>query len=88
MKTISTAFIFILTMLFNGLQATELSADLQGDKLEKIKLSIKKYVIEKFNSKGTYSGYSFGDLTTIKPTEILELDQLLSLKTQTPLFKR
>ena len=84
MKSISLVFIFIFSMLFAGYAQENNNPSNQAQKLKKIQLSIKNYTIEKFKSIGSYSGYSFGDLIPIKPKEILELDQLLSLTDKLP----
>ena len=56
----------------------------EQEKLKKIKQSVRIYTIEKFKFLGTYSPYSFGELVTIKPKEIIEYDQLLSLQAELP----
>ena len=54
------------------------------DKAEK---SINEYIVSHYKEFGSYTDYSFGQLFTLKPKEIVELDQLLETREKLPKMK-
>ncbi len=54
---------------------------------QKAESSINDYVITHFNQVGNYTSYSFGQVYTLKPKEIIELDQLIDTRKKLPEMK-
>jgi len=84
MKIIFTLLLSIST-LFTSVFHSCLT---NNESITKVKASIKEHIIKKFTGKGNYNGCNFGELVTIKPIEIQELDKLIMLKSQLPNMKK
>ncbi len=51
---------------------------------QKAELSIRNYVEDHYKNIGSYTSYSFGQLYSLKPKEIVELDQLILVRKKLP----
>ncbi len=87
MKIIFT-ILFSSTTLFTIVFHSALVNTTSIDNISKVKASIKEHIKKQFTGKGNYTECNFGELFTIKPLEIQELDKLLMLKNQLPNMKK
>ena len=56
-------------------------------KQQKAEDAVEAKIIESFGENGVYKGFKFGELFTLKPKEIVELDQLYELRRELPSLK-
>jgi len=68
-----------------GTTATEQSKEITAQ--DKAEEAINEYVITHYNEVGSYTGYSFGQLYSLKPKAIVELDQLIETRKKLPEMK-
>ena len=84
---------FATLVLFTGcvgfFKTTETIALLKKIKQNnrKQRMLLKAKIIESFGENGIYKGFKFGELFTLKPKEIVELDQLYELRRELPSLK-
>ena len=88
MKHIFTLLFSIITVFTSHIYSYSTLNNKSVENLAKAKSAIKEHIINQFKTKGNYTEYNFGELTTIKPTEIKELDKLMTLKNQLPSMKK
>ena len=56
-------------------------------KQQKAEDAVEAKIIESFGENGVYKGFKFGELFTLKPKEIVELEQLYELQRELPSLK-
>ena len=56
-------------------------------KQQKAELAVEAKIIDSFGKSGIYKGFKYGELFTLKPKEIVELDQLFELRRELPTLK-
>jgi len=84
---------FATLVLFTGcvgfFKTTETIAPYEKTKTKQQKAedAVEAKIIESFGEKGIYKGFKFGELLTLKPIEIVELDQLYELRRELPSLK-
>ena len=88
MKIIFTLLFSIVTLYTSHFYTHTIVNGKTVENLDRIKLSIKEHIINQFKNKGNYNELNYGELTTIKPLEIQELDKLITLKNQLPSMKK
>ena len=84
---------FAVLVLFTGCVAffktMETTENSEGTKTKQQKAedAVEAKIIESFGENGVYKGFKFGELFTLKPKEIVELDQLYELRRELPSLK-
>ena len=84
---------FATLVLFTGcvgfFETTETTSSCEETKTKQQKAedAIETKIKESFGKTGVYKGFKFGELFTLKPKEIVELDQLFELRRELPSLK-
>ena len=84
---------FATLVLFTGcvgfFKTTETIANSEETKTKQQKAedAVEAKIIESFGKNGIYKGFKFGELFTLKPKEVVELDQLYELRRELPSLK-
>ena len=71
---------------FNTTETTE-NREKTKTKQQKAEAAVEAKIIESFGENGVYKGFKFGELFTLKPKEMVELDQLYELRRELPSLK-
>lgn len=84
---------FAMLVLFTGCvgffktSETVANSEKTKTKQQKAEDAVEAKIIESFGKNGVYKGFKFGELYTLKPKEIVELDQLYELRRELPSLK-
>ena len=84
---------FGMLLLFTGCvgffktMETPANSEVTKTKQQKAEDAVEAKIIESFGENGVYKGFKFGELFTLKPKEIVELDQLYELRRELPSLK-
>ncbi len=84
---------FSTLVLFTGcvgfFKTTETIANSEETKTKQQRAedAVEAKIIESFRENGVYKGFKFGQLFTLKPKEIVELEQLYELRRELPSLK-
>jgi len=84
---------FAMLVLFTGCvgffktSETVANSEKTKTKQQKAEDAVEAKIIESFGKNGVYKGFKFGELYTLKPKEIVELDQLYKLRRELPSLK-
>ena len=84
---------FGMLLLFTGCvgffktMETPANSEVTKTKQQKAEDAVEAKIIESFGENGVYKGFKFGELFTLKPKEIVELDQLYELCRELPSLK-
>ena len=83
----STLVLFTGCVGFFKTTETIVSSKETKTKQQKAEDAVEAKIIESFGENGVYKGFKFGELFTLKPKEIVELEQLYELRRELPSLK-
>jgi len=84
---IATLVLFTGCVGFFGTTETTTNTSNTITKQQKAEDAVEAKIIESFGKTGTYKGFKYGELFTLKPKGIVELDQLYEIRRELPSLK-